>query len=106
MGGERPGQAPPLCPATQASLAHGCPLLLASAHFLYFVLPLGAERSAGFWILLLGVVLLVVICTAVTGVVMLARKVITLAAHLSRGHPTPATLALLDSFSAHREALM
>lgn len=52
---------------------------------------------------LLGVSLLVAICITVIVVVALARKVITLAAQLSHGHPTPAILLLPDLLSVQRE---
>ncbi|KAM8770502.1 T-cell immunoreceptor with Ig and ITIM domains [Rhynchonycteris naso] len=63
--------------------------------FLEVVQSSGAEHGTRLWILFLGVALLVVICTAVTGVVTAARKVMTLAVHLSPGHAAP---AVLDSF--------
>lgn len=66
---------PHLCARALASLGNGCPLLLASVCFPYFVLSLGAGHSAGFLIPLLGVLLLVVVCTAATAVVTMARKV-------------------------------
>ncbi|KAB0396209.1 hypothetical protein E2I00_007029 [Balaenoptera physalus] len=55
-----------------------------------------AEHSAGFQIPLLGAMatVLAVIGTAVIVVVTLARKVMTLAAYLSPGHPISATLVL------------
>ena len=60
---------------------------------LSFVFPLVAEYSAGFQIPLLGAMaaVLVVICTAVVVVATLARKVMSLAAPLSPGHPIPTT---------------
>ena len=60
---------------------------------LSFVFPLVAEYSAGFQIPLLGAMaaVLVVICTAVIVVATLARKVMSLAAPLSPGHPIPTT---------------
>lgn len=58
---------------------------------LHFVTPPVAERSAVFQIPLLGAMatVLAVICAAVIMVVTLTRKVMTLAAHLSHGHPPP-----------------
>lgn len=70
-----------------------------------FVLPLVAEHSAGFQILLVAAVAtgLTVICMAAIVAVVLAIKVMTLAASLRHGHHTPATLALSGPLSVQRE---
>lgn len=76
--------------------SHLCAPTLGSGQPIFFILPPpppGAEQGAGFQILLLGVLLLVVTCTAVTAVVALTRKVMILAAHPSHG-TQPCCLAL------------
>lgn len=93
---ERPGQFPCPCPDAEASLVMVALCFWPLPTHLCFVLLLVAEHSAGFQIPLLGAMatVLAVIGTAVIVVLTLARKVMTLAAYLSPGHPVSAILVL------------
>lgn len=93
VGGERPGQHPPLCPDAAPSPCfwpQPTPFILSS---------LEAEHSSRFLTPLLGATALVVICIAVLAAVALARKVTTQAAQLSPEHLAPGALILSHPLS-------
>lgn len=97
VGGERPGQYPPLCPDAAPSPCfwpQPTPFILSS---------LEAEHSSRFLTPLLGATALVIICIAVIAAIALARKVTTQAAQRSHGHLTPGTLILSHPLSVQRE---